>query len=390
MKLIFDKQALLEALTPAMTTVSNKNTISSLEGILFECEKGNKIVRLSSYDMKKGVISEVEAESVEEEGSHIIPAHRLQQILRLMPNGRVTIDVDSSQKATISSLSGHFSLKAQSGTEFPSLPELNIEKSFSIKSRLLKRVIGKVLHSIAEQDVKAMLCGAFFLVEEDGLEVVSCNNFMLSRCHIKCPVGDVKNENGDPLSFIVPGHALQELIKLLEDKEEDIIISLARKHVMFKKENLLFFTRLIEEKYMDYRRIIPTGMPISVKIAREHLLEGIERVNLIAEEKAQANTRSFVKIDLEGSLFKMTAVSASGNAYEEIACEHDGDDLQIGFNGRFLLSCIRAIESEELLLTMKSATQSMTIEPAVKKEEEESSCSEVEWLHSFILSFGVY
>ena len=101
MKLIFDKQNLLDALTPAMTTVSNKNTIASLEGILFECQNGNQ-VKLSSYDMKKGVISQVEAISVEEEGSYIIPAQRLLQILRLMPNGNVMIEVDNTEKTTIS------------------------------------------------------------------------------------------------------------------------------------------------------------------------------------------------------------------------------------------------------------------------------------------------
>lgn len=368
MKLIFDKQTLLDALTPAMTTVSNKNTIASLEGILFEC-KGDQSVKLSSYDMKKGVISQAVADEVEEEGSYIIPAQRLLQILRLMPNGKVTIEVDATEKTTISSLNGHFSMKAQKGDEFPILPELNVENGFSISSRALKRMISKVLHSIAEQDVKPMLCGAYFLIENDEIEVVSCNNFMLSRYRVKCPV-ERKIENSEPLSFIVPGHALQELIKLLDDKDEEITVSLARKHVIFKKDNLTFFTRLIEEKYMDYNRIIPTGMPITVKISREMFIEGLERVNLIAEEKSQGNTKSYVKINIEGALFQMSALSVSGNVFEEIACEHEGENLQIGFNGKFLLNCARAIESEELFITLKSATQSITIEPVEQKEEE--------------------
>ena len=368
MKLIFDKQTLLDALTPAMTTVSNKNTIASLEGILFESQDG-QTVKLSSYDMKKGVISQVTAESIEEGGSYIIPAQRLLQILRLMPNGRVTIEVDASEKVTISSLNGHFSMKAQKGDEFPILPELNVENSFSISARALKRMISKVLHSIAEQDVKPMLCGAYFLIENNEIEVVSCNNFMLSRYRVKCPI-EKNTGHGEALSFIVPGHALQELIKLLDDKEEMITVCLARKHVIFKKDSLTFFTRLIEEKYMDYNRIIPTGMPITVKISREMFIEGLERVNLIAEEKSQGNTKSYVRINIDGALFQMSALSVSGNVFEEIACEHEGENLQIGFNGKFLLNCARAIESEELYITLKSATQSITIEPAVQKEEE--------------------
>lgn len=368
MKLIFDKQNLLDALTPAMTTVSNKNTIASLEGILFESQTDHT-VKLSSYDMKKGVISQAVAESVEEEGSYIIPAQRLLQILRLMPNGKITIEVDGNEKTTISSLNGHFSMKAQKGDEFPILPELNVENGFSISARALKRMISKVLHSIAEQDIKPMLCGAYFLIQNNEIEVVSCNNFMLSRYRVKCPI-EKRIENSEALSFIVPGHALQELIKLLDDKDDMITVCLARKHVIFKKENMTFFTRLIEEKYMDYNRIIPQGMPIKVKISREMFIEGLERVNLIAEEKSQGNTKSYVKINIEGELFQMSALSVSGNVFEEIACDHEGDNLQIGFNGKFLLSCARAIESEELYITLKSATQSITIEPVDQKEEE--------------------
>ena len=243
MKIIFDKQTLLDAMQPAMTTVSNKNTIPSLECILFETQ-GDHTVKLSSYDMNKGVISQTVAESVEEEGSYIIPAQRLMQILRLMPNGKITLEVDASEKTTISSLNGHFSMKARKGDEFPILPELNVENGFSISAGTLKRMISKVLHSIAEQDVKPMLCGAYFLIENDEIEVVSCNNFTLSRYRMKCPI-EKRIENNAPLSFIVPGHALQELIKLLDDKDEMITVCLARKHVIFKKENLTFSGQLL-------------------------------------------------------------------------------------------------------------------------------------------------
>ncbi len=371
MKFTLNKDSLLDALTPAMTTVSNKNTISALEGVLIECHNDLQMT-ISSYDMKKGVVSKAEAEQVEKSGSHIIPAQRLMQIVRLMPEGPITIDVSENETATISSFSGHFSLKAQKGEDFPSLPEMKKERTFGIKASVLKKAIGKVLHSIAENDIKAMLCGAFFVIEKDGMEVVSCNNFMLSRCRVKCEVNQLASEGGEQkISFIVPGHALQELIKLLPDADEVVTVELTGKHAVFRMEKIDFFTRLIEENYMDYRRIIPTGYPINLTINRDLLLEGLERVNIIAEEKAQGNIRSYVKINVQDSLFQMSAVSATGNAFDEIACQHTGDDLQIGFNGRFLVNCIRVLESEEVFITMKSATQSITIEPKENKEGEE-------------------
>ncbi len=370
MKLTFEKQNFLDALIPAMTTVSAKNTIPSLEGVLITCKEDGQVT-ISSYDMKKGVVSKTAANQVERAGSYIIPAQRLMQILRLMPEGPITIDVAANEMTTISSLTGHFSLKAQKGEDFPTLPEMTGNKNFRIKAGMLKRMIGKVLHSIADKDIKPMLCGAYFVVNEQGVEVVSCNNFMLSRCFVKCQVSQLTSDE-EKIAFIAPGHALQELIKLLSDEDKEVAVELTGKHAVFQMENTVFFTRLIEENYMDYRRIIPSGYPIEVNVNRELLLDSLDRVNLIADEKSQTGSgHSFVKINVEGSLFKLSSSSATGNAYDEIACDHTGDDLQIGFNGRFLVSCIKVLEGEQVHMTMKSPIQSITIEPCNNKENEE-------------------
>ncbi len=372
MKIVFERQTLIEGIAPAMTSVSGKNTIPSLEGILFEAKEGED-VKISSYDMKKGVVSSIKAERVVKEGKYIIPAQRLMQILRLMPDGLITIEVGENEKTTISSVSGHFSLKSFKGEEFPVLPDMPIEGSdrfMKIESAILKRAIGKVLHSIVDNDAKAFLCGAFFRVDKEGIEVVSCNNFILSRCNVRCELEDTGLEGDDFFSFIVPGHALNELVKLLDDRKEKVTVGITGKHALFKYENMMFFTRLIEETYMNYQRIIPTGLPIGININRNLFIEGIERVNLIAEEKDEGN-KSYLKISVEDKVMQLSATSSSGNAFEEIGCEHTGDNIQIGFNGRFLHSCVKVIESEEIRIMMKSPTQSITIEPIENKEGEE-------------------
>ena len=372
MKIVFERHTLIEGIAPAMTSVSGKNTIPSLEGILFEAKEGED-VKISSYDMKKGVVSSIKAERVVKEGKYIIPAQRLMQILRLMPDGLITIEVGENEKTTISSISGHFSLKSFKGEEFPVLPDMPIEGSdrfMKIESAVLKRAIGKVLHSIVDNDAKAFLCGAFFRVDKEGIEVVSCNNFILSRCNVRCELEDTGLEGDDFFSFIVPGHALNELVKLLDDRKEKVTVGITGKHALFKYENMMFFTRLIEETYMNYQRIIPTGLPIGISINRNLFIEGIERVNLIAEEKDEGN-KSYLKISVEDKVMQLSATSSSGNAFEEIGCEHTGDNIQIGFNGRFLHSCVKVIESEEIRIMMKSPTQSITIEPIENKEGEE-------------------
>ena len=183
MKVIFSKPALLEGLVPTMSTVSSKNTITPIEGILIETI-GETSVRLSSYDMNKGMRTTVEAISIIEEGSCIINAQRLLQIVKLLGEDEITLEIGADHKASISAGASSFSLQSLPGSDFPNLPELSGDTGFSVPASVLKRMIGKVLHSIAEQDSRQMLCGAFFTVEGKRMDIVSCDGYTLSKCHV--------------------------------------------------------------------------------------------------------------------------------------------------------------------------------------------------------------
>ncbi len=352
-----------------MGTVSTKNTISSIEGILIETLDGEN-VRISSYDMNKGVRITFEAIEVIESGSCIINAQKLFQITKLMPEDEITIEVDEKYNASIYSGKSSFSLFSLRGTEFPSLPELYGDKGFEIKASILKKMITKVIYSVAEQDSRPMLCGAFFKVNEGNLEIVSCDSYTLSKCTVNCDLKDIGEISAMNFSFIIPGHALTELIKILPDKDDTVNVFLSRKHAIIKIRDIVFFTRMIDSEYIDYKRIIPTSQTIFVNVNRERLLRGLERAILVAEDKVQGSARSYVKIGIKGNIFSLTSTSVNGKVYDEMECEHEGEDLEIGFNCRYLINSIRSSEGEEVALTFKSATQSVTIEPAQKKENE--------------------
>ena len=369
MKIRFQKSRFLDKLTPAMGTVSNKNTIASIEGVLIETVE-NRDIKLSTYDMKKGMVSLLEADSVEEGGSFIINAARLLQILRVMPGEDITLEVDEKFNAVIKSGKSEFSLFALRGSDFPNIPLLNSEKGFEIASDVLKEMIGKVLHSVAEQDSRPVLCGAYFRLHDGIFDIVSCDSFTLSVCAKKCEIKDIGAIESEEFDFIVPGHALNELMRILPDGEEKINVYITRKHAIFRMDEMTFFTRLIDEDYIDYSRIIPKEQTIFVTVDREKMLEGLERANLVAEEKGQGNSRSYVKIILDGEILTLTSTSVSGKVYDELECSHTGDNIEIGFNCRYLINSIRAAEGEKILITMKSARQSITIEPLEKKEEE--------------------
>ena len=356
-------------LTPAMGTVSNKNTITSIEGVLLET-MADGTIRLSTYDMNKGNRAIFTPTSIEREGKFILNAQRFYQTVRVLPEDEITIDVNDKLNCTISSGRASFSMFAMRGEDFPNLPDLVSDRGFEISSETLRRMIGKVVHSVAEQDNRPMLCGAFFKITEGSVEVVSCDSYTLSRCSTACEVKSIAIDGGLGYSFIIPGHALGELSKYLADGEDQTVkFYLSRKHAIIRKEDSVFFTRTIDSEYIDYDRIIPKGNDIILTLNRERFLEGLERANIIAEEKIKGSGKSYVKLSTEGQYLLLTSSSVNGNVFDEMDCVHEGGDIEIGFNCRYLINSASAAEGENIRITMKSSTQAITIEAA---EEDES------------------
>ena len=368
MKIVFEKSKLMDALSPAMGTVCTKNTIPSIEGVLIETMEGNQ-VRLSTFDMNKGMRVMMTAERVIEPGSYIINANRLMQILRVLSEETLTIAVSDDFTATVTSGLASFSLSALAGKDFPSMPELTGLRGFEVSSEILRDMIAKTIHSVAEQDARAMLCGAFFRIMQNRMEVISCDSYTLSRCSVQCEIRDVGELSALDFSFLVPGHALNELVRVLNVAESITTVKIARKHAIFCMGDIVFFTRMIDSEYIDYERIIPRDQNIFVEIDRARFLEALERANLIAEEKIVGSARSYVKLVLSDGKMSVTSTSVNGRVYDEIPIKHEGADLEIGFNCRYLINSVRASTGEVLDLSFKTPTQSVTMVPHEKSEE---------------------
>ena len=351
-----------------MGTVSNKGTITAIEGVLIETIDGQ--IRISTYDMTKGVRSTFEAVSIEEEGKYIINAQRLYQTVRVMPEDEVTIEVNDKLNCTVSSGKASFSMFAMRGEEFPNLPELSGDRGFSISSEKIRLMIGKVAHSIAEVDNRPMLCGAFFKITEGNLEVVSCDSYTLSRCSVKCDIASLFAGNEVNFSFIIPGHALSELSKNLADGEDEPVeFYISRKHAIIKKGDSIFFTRTIDSEYIDYNRIIPKDNDIIVTVDRDRFLDGLERANIVADEKIKGSTRSYVKLTTDDQFISITSASVNGRVSDEMECVHEGRDIEIGFDCRYLINSVKVAEGESIKITLKSPTQAITIEPAEEADD---------------------
>ena len=364
MKIIFNRNQISAAVAPLMCAVSGKSSITTIEGILIEAKFPDVCV-MTTYDLQKGVRITVEAKVIEE-GSYIINAQKFTQTLRVMDGEEVTLTVDSKLSATIVSGRSSHKMIALAGEDFPSVPELKSDRSFIVSQAVLKKMIGQVDFAMGVNDQRAVLNGTFFKITDDSIMLVSCDSFKLAKC---CRTTELvnKNTNGNAhldFGFIIPVKTVNELSRLLSDDEESVTqIYITRKHIVFLIGDLTFFSRLVDGEYIDYNRIIMNNHRISVIADKRELVSALERAALVTEEKIAGSVRSHVKLDVNEDVLKISAVSSAGSTYDELAINHDGDDIVIAFNNRFLIDTIRACDSEKLMLKMSSPLTSMNIQP---------------------------
>jgi len=360
MKIKFEKSKMLEKLTRAMGAVSQKNTHPFTEGVLMETSEDG--LKMATYDMEKSVRALVEAEIIIP-GACVINAQRLLSIIRILPESVITLTVDESLLVTIQSGRSSFSLHALPAKDFPQMPVIAGKESFTMEQCALKKMIMRTSHSIAQIDQRPILCGAYFKLEQDNIRIVSCDSYTLSLCNLRTPIITVIN-NLERTSFIIPGKTVTELVKMLSD-EPDVFVTImvTAKNIIFNMENLVFSSRLVEGEYIDYDRLIPKEQPIEAILDAKAFTDALDRAALISEEKIAGSTKNYVKLSFVGDALQITSKSANGNIYEEVECVHTGEDIEIGFNCRYLMNTMRAVTTEKVRIRLLTPYMSATIEP---------------------------
>lgn len=364
MKIIFNRSAVSAAVAPLMCAVSGKSTLSTIEGIMIEAKMPDTCI-MTTYDLEKGVRIAIEAKVIEE-GCYIINAQKFNQTLRVMEGEEVTLTVDEKLTACIFSGRSSHKMNALKGSDFPSIPDLVSDRSFIISQAVVKKMIGQVSFAMGVNDQRNVLNGTYCKITDDSIMMVSCDSFKLAKC---CRTTELvnKNTNGNShleFGFIIPVKTVNELSRLLSDDEESVTqIYITRKHIVFLIGDLTFFSRLVDGEYIDYNRIIMSNHRISVIADKRELVSALERAALITEEKIAGSVRSHVKLDVSEAALKISAVSSAGSTYDELAINHDGDDIVIAFNNRFLIDTIKSCDSEKLMLKMSSPLTSMNIQP---------------------------
>lgn len=371
MKIIFKRQTAIATAAPLMCATASKTVLPTGDGILIEA-KVPDICIFTTYDLEKGLRTTVEAKVIEE-GTYIISAQKFIQTLKVMEGDEVTLTVDDKLSACISSGTSTHRMSALAGSDFPKLPELRSQLGFELPAPMLKKMFAKTMYAIGVNDQRPVLNGCFFRVTDERLLLVSCDSFRLARCAIHTPMEN-RNDDGESLhySFIMPVKTVNELYKLLSDDEEDSVrIYMMRKHMVLILGDITFFSSLIEGEYIDYDRIIITSHRIKIELDRAALISALERAALVTEERVAGSVRSHVKLEISGNALKISANSSTGSTYDEIFVNHEGDDIVIAFNNRYLIDSVRACNSERIRISLSTPLSSINIEPVDGAENEE-------------------
>ena len=362
MKIKIMKNEILEGAIPAAGFASNKNTIASTEGILLKT-LSDKECELCAYDLEKGMKTTVTC-VVEEAGAAIINCQRFIQIVKAMPDGLLSIDIDEKTlRAKISGGKAEFELQALSAADFPDLPELRGDRAFKIKQSRLKEILYKTQFAIAQNSVRPELNGLDVKVENDILTAVSCDG---NRLSIVSGIEPLESVGTSELKFdvIIPGKSISELTRFISDSDDEITVYVARKHIIFMIDRFVLFTRRIDADYVDYDRFIPKAPKIFVTVETSALVSALERALLVTEEKRAGQMPSPVILRLEEGTLEVTSSSVTGKVNDVITVKHEGEGLEIGFNCRFLYDAVKVCNCEKIKLSLTSPLMSMTVEDA--------------------------
>lgn len=347
-----DKENLIAAISLASRTVSPKSTIPALEGILVGA---GAQLNLTGYNLETGISVSMEAD-VREMGSAVFPARLFGDIVRKLPADTVTIRVDDGYKVKIESGISTFFIMASSADDYPNLPDEEFHKSISVPQNMLRDMISGTIFAVSDNQARPVQTGCKFEIAQDSMTVVAVDGYRLALRQ-----ENIDNPEMQEMSFVAPAAALREVEKILGDTDEDVSFTVGSRHLRFRAGGATLICRLLEGEFLDWRRVVPRDNPIKLGVNVRDMTESIERVSLIVSEKL----KSPVRCTFGENVAALRTSNAIGNVYDECATAGSGDDMEIGFNCKYLLDALRAIPTEEFILELKT-----NLSPAVMRPSE--------------------
>jgi DNA polymerase III subunit beta len=360
MKFIVNSAYLLKQLSNINGVITTNPVVPILENFLFELDKGGLTVTAS--DLQTSMITELQVES-KEKGSIAVPARILLDTLKNLPEQPVTFSIDeSTYSIEIISDNGRYKLSGENATDFPKVPSVSNDFTAEISSEVLSRAINNTIFATSNDELRPAMTGVYVNLGDKNTTFVATDGHRLVRYRRT----DVKSDNGN--AIIIPRKALNLLKATLPTENTEVSVNFNMSNAFFKFGNIRMICRLIDERFPDYENVIPSGNNIKMTISRADLLGALKRISIYANK-----TTHQVRLKITGSELQISAedLDFSNEANERLSCEHENEDIEIGFNAKFLVEMLSNMDSEQIRLTMSAPNKAGVILPAEKDKSED-------------------
>ena len=359
MKFIVSSSYLLKQLQVLGGVINSSNTLPILDNFLFDLRQTKLIVSASDLETTMNSVLEVDSES---EGLIAVPARLLLDTLKTFPEQPLTFVVADNNTVEISSNHGKYALAYADGNEFPKAVELTNPSTTTVLGDILATAISKTIFAAGNDDLRPVMSGVFFQFSPESLTFVSTDAHKL----VKYSRTDISAS--EVAEFIMPKKPLNLLKGILAGSESDVTIEYNESNAKFTFDETELICRLIDGKYPNYEAVIPKENPNKLSISRNQFLSSVRRVSIFSNK-----TTHQIRLKIAGAELNISAedVDYSNKAEERLSCSYQGDDMQIGFNSRFLVEMLNNLSSEDVALEMSLPNRAGILTPSDGLDEGE-------------------
>jgi DNA polymerase III subunit beta len=361
MKFIINSQALLRKLQLLNGVINSNNTLPILDDFLFDLE--DNTLKITATDLETTLVMTLEPSMSDEPGKVTIPAKLLLDFLKYLPDAPITFTIDPNTLGIeILSSEGKYKLTGHNAEDYPELPVLSETLEFDLASGILADGITKTVFATGNDELRPAMGGVFFDIMPDYLTFVATDAHKLVRYRRN----DAKP--GVSASFIIPRKPLNVLKNLLLSEDTTIKVEYNVTNAAFSYDGVKLYSRLIEGRYPAYEAVIPKDNPNHLTVDRSLFISSVKRLSPFANQSTHQ-----VRLRISGQELLMNAedIDYSNEGVERLQCSYSGEDMEIGFNSRFLLEMVSNLESPEILFQLSGPTRAGIIVPANSDNQDE-------------------
>ena len=350
MRFSLQREAFLKPLAQVVNVVERRQTLPVLANLLAHVQGGQ--LSLTGTDLEVEMVARSAVDDAQD-GETTIPARKLFDIVRALPDGSKVAVSQSGDKITVQAGRSRFTLASLPANDFPSIDEVEATERVSVPEAALKELIERTSFAMAQQDVRYYLNGLLFDLRDGALRCVATDGHRLALC-------EAGLEGAGKRQIIVPRKGVQELQRLLEGGDRTLELEVGRSHLRVKRDDVTFTSKLIDGKFPDYEAVIPIGADREVRIDREALRAALQRAAILSNEKYRG-----VRIEVSPGQLKISAHNPEQEeAQEEVEADTRVDSLAIGFNVNYLLDALTALREEQVILQLRDANSSALVREA--------------------------